>query len=142
MKNLKMAAALLYALPGVPCIYYGDEVGMEGWHDPFNRRPFPWGRENREILEFYRVLGSIRNSEADIRRGDFKVVLADKGVFAFSRGDIYVVANCGNEAFSVRDNKPFRDILGGIAAERSVSGRFEAFVLPRSVAYFKKSEKV
>ena len=142
VKNLKMAAALLYALPGVPCIYYGDEVGMEGWHDPFNRRPFPWGRENREILEFYRVLGSVRNSEADIRRGDFKVVLAEKGVFAFSRGDIYVVANCGNEAFSVRDNKPFRDILGGIAAERSVSGRFEAFVLPRSVAYFKKSEMV
>ena len=139
IKRLKMAAALLYALPGVPCTYYGDEVGMEGWRDPFNRRPFPWGRENTGILEFYRVLGNIRRSEGDLRRGDFKVVSAKNGVFVFSRGEITVVANCSAEAYTVSKCAPFSDIISGTKAERAVSGRFEAFVLPKTVAYFKKS---
>ena len=137
IKRLKMAAALLYALPGIPCIYYGDEAGMEGWHDPFNRRPFPWGCENGGIVEFYRVLGGLRRSETDLRRGEFKVVSAKNGVFIFTRGDITVVANCSEVAHSVSSKKPFADLLCGGKAERAVSGRFEAFVLPKTVAYFK-----
>lgn len=42
VQKLKAAAALQYTLPGVPCLYYGDEAGMEGYEDPFNRRFFPW----------------------------------------------------------------------------------------------------
>jgi glycosidase len=42
---LKTAALLQFTLPGAPCVYYGDEAGMEGFEDPFNRRFFPWGRE-------------------------------------------------------------------------------------------------
>ena len=138
VKRLKIAAALLYALPGVPCIYYGDEVGMEGWHDPFNRRPFPWGRENTEILEFYRVLGKIRRDQYDLRRGDFRVNYAQNGVLIFSRGEITVVANCGETAYAVNNADPFFDLVTGAKAERSISGRFEAFVLPQTVAYFKR----
>jgi 4-alpha-glucanotransferase len=56
-----MAAwALLAAFPGIPCIYYGDEAGMEGGRDPFNRMPFVWGREDPELLAFYRRIGQIR----------------------------------------------------------------------------------
>jgi len=140
VKRLKMAAALLYALPGVPCTYYGDEVGMEGWRDPFNRRPFPWGQENNEITEFYRILGRIRNAESDLRKGDFKVMLAENGVFIFARDSISVVANCGDVAHSVSSREAFTEMLSGNSAERSASGRYEFFVLPRTVAYFKKNE--
>ena len=41
-----MASFLQFTLPGAPSIYYGDEAGMEGYRDPFNRRTFPWGRED------------------------------------------------------------------------------------------------
>ncbi|MBQ2710258.1 MAG: glycoside hydrolase family 13 protein, partial [Clostridia bacterium] len=60
-KSRLMAAwALLAAFPGIPCIYYGDEAGMEGGRDPFNRMPFVWGREDPELLAFYRRIGQIR----------------------------------------------------------------------------------
>lgn len=56
IKLLKIAVLLQMTLPGIPCIYYGDEAGMEGWRDPFNRRCYPWGKENKEILDFYFLL--------------------------------------------------------------------------------------
>ena len=42
--RLRIASAILYTMPGIPCIYYGDEAGMEGAKDPFNRRTYPWGK--------------------------------------------------------------------------------------------------
>ncbi|MCL2798501.1 MAG: glycoside hydrolase family 13 protein, partial [Firmicutes bacterium] len=48
IQKLKMATVLQYTLPGCPCVYYGDEAGLEGFEDPFNRRCYPWGRENQE----------------------------------------------------------------------------------------------
>ena len=57
-KNLlKLAAFLLYTLPGVPSLYYGDEAGMQGGSDPFNRAGYPWGKEDDELLKFYKKLG-------------------------------------------------------------------------------------
>ena len=47
VKLLKIAVLLQMTLPGIPCIYYGDEAGMEGWEDPLNRRCYPWGNENK-----------------------------------------------------------------------------------------------
>ena len=62
-KSRLMAAwALLAAFPGIPCIYYGDEAGMEGGRDPFNRMPFVWGREDAQLLAFYRRIGELRRS--------------------------------------------------------------------------------
>lgn len=62
IKLLKLASLLQYTLPGVPCVYYGDEAGMEGYKDPFNRGTYPWGSENQELIEWYRTLGKIRKS--------------------------------------------------------------------------------
>ncbi len=60
--RLKIAWALLATFPGIPCIYYGDEAGMEGGRDPFNRMPFIWGREDADLTAFYRKIGAIRRS--------------------------------------------------------------------------------
>lgn len=68
-ERLKLAWFLLSVMPGVPCIFYGDEVGMEGYHDPFNRRPFPWGREDNELLAFYRRINTLRRSEPLLAEG-------------------------------------------------------------------------
>ena len=81
-KRLKVASSLQYFLPGVPCIYYGDEVGMQGFEDPINRRPYPWGKEDKELLEHYRYLGKLREEhKADfcgpmtIESNDGKVII-------------------------------------------------------------------
>ena len=55
-KKLRLASLLQYLLPGVPCLYYGDEAGLSGYRDPFNRCPYPWGQEDPELLDWFRQL--------------------------------------------------------------------------------------
>ena len=63
------AAALQFTLPGMPCIYYGDEAGLEGFEDPFNRRCFPWGRELTSLQTAYESLSRIKGRYAALKRG-------------------------------------------------------------------------
>ena len=63
IKRLKMLTALQMALPGIPSVYYGDEAGMEGEADPYNRATYPWGKENTSILEWYYKITKIRKSQ-------------------------------------------------------------------------------
>ena len=65
-KRLKLASVLQFFLPGVPSVYYGDEVGMEGFEDPINRRPFPWGKEDLDVLEHYKKLGALRKNHREV----------------------------------------------------------------------------
>ena len=60
VKLLKVASAMQFTLPGFPCIYYGDEAGMEGYRDPFNRCCYPWGKENKELIEWHKKLADVR----------------------------------------------------------------------------------
>lgn len=69
-RRLKIALALLYFLPGNPCIYYGDEAGLSGYEDPINRRTYPWGFEDKELLDFYKKIGEIRTMLKDEVSGE------------------------------------------------------------------------
>ena len=71
IRLLKLAAVIQYTVYGVPSIYYGDEAGLEGYGDPFCRRPYPWGKEDRDLLDFYRLLGNIRASHDCFKNGSF-----------------------------------------------------------------------
>ncbi len=55
-RKLKAAVFLQFFLPGIPCIYYGDEVGMEGFEDPFNRRYYPWDQPVSDLFSFYQEM--------------------------------------------------------------------------------------
>ncbi len=68
-ERLQMASFLQYTLPGMPSLYYGDEAGMEGYKDPFNRRTYPWGREDQELLDHFRRLGQLRKDCEALRLG-------------------------------------------------------------------------
>ncbi len=87
IRRLKLATLLQFALPGVPCIYYGDEAGVEGYRDPFNRRPFPWGREDGDLLGWYRALGSARRGCPALTDGEMiPVDSGDETVCFLRRG--------------------------------------------------------
>ncbi len=73
-------------LPGVPLIYYGDEAGLLGNKDPENRKTYPWGRENKEILSYYSFFGNFRKNEEVLRKGDFYIFKdTPEDVIAFKR---------------------------------------------------------
>ena len=84
-ERLHMAAFLQYLLPGCPSIYYGDEAGMEGYKDPFNRRPYPWGREDDQLLAHYRRLGQLRKNQDALRFGDISFFHAEDRKLGFQR---------------------------------------------------------
>lgn len=110
-KRLKIAAVLQYTLPGVPCVYYGDEAGMEGFEDPFNRRGYPWGNEDGELIEFYRALGKLRKLNA-LKDGSVTEVSADGKAFSFIRGALLkVVANAGERSLPL--NRTVTDMVTG-----------------------------
>lgn len=89
---LKLCSALQYSLPGVPCIYYGDEVGMNGFLDPFNRQPYII--QNEDILEHYRKLGEIRSGAEAMSVGGVAFYPCNTDVIAILRfiqknGDVF-----------------------------------------------------
>ncbi len=70
MRLLRLGALVLFAFPGAPTVFYGDEAGMTGFEDPFNRQTYPWGRENQELVAFFSALGTFRRRSAPLRRGE------------------------------------------------------------------------
>ena len=84
-ERLFFAAALQYTLPGSPSVYYGDEVGMAGHKDPFNRRTYPWGKEDPILLGHFRQLGRLRKEQDALRLGDIRFFHADGQKVGFAR---------------------------------------------------------
>lgn len=111
---LKLAAVLQYTLPGVPSLYYGDEAGCEGFSDPFCRASYPWGNENKELLEFYRALGKMRRNENAFVDSDFEVISCENGLFSFRRGDISVFVNADQSEKQIELNPNFELLLGKV----------------------------
>ena len=84
-KKLILAYTILATIPGIPTIFYGDEAGLEGYHDPFNRMPYPWGREDKEILSYYRKIGNIRRNNDLYRDGEFELLMLTPDILLFKR---------------------------------------------------------
>lgn len=85
--TFRSACMVQMTWPGAPTIYYGDEAGVCGWTDPDNRRTYPWGHENQELIEFHRYLINIRKRNSAFRTGSFVPLLAESGVIAYGRFD-------------------------------------------------------
>jgi len=83
--RLLMASFLQYTLPGSPSLYYGDEACMEGYRDPFNRRTYPWGREDPEFMAHFLRLGQLRKEFEALRLGDIQFFAAGDKHIGFTR---------------------------------------------------------
>ena len=83
--RLLMASFIQYTLPGSPSLYYADETCMEGYKDPFNRRTYPWGREDRDILNHFKRLGQLRKQFEALRLGDIQFFEAGDKHLGYTR---------------------------------------------------------
>jgi len=96
--RLWLALLLQMTFPGVPCLYYGDEAGMEGYADPYNRGPYPWGREDGDTQTMVRNARFFRKAFPAFTEGDLELFACGDDVFAFRR-------SLGTEHFIVAVNR-------------------------------------
>ena len=103
----KAYGALMFTFPGVPTIYYGDEICMEGEEDPDNRRPYPWGREpNLEMLELFKRFGLLRRNNKVLQNGFIEVISSEQDVFGYRR-----VYSGGRDVYGDIVENPDEEIL-------------------------------
>ena len=83
--RFKMAYAIIYTLPGVPCLYYGDEIGMQGYRDPFNRGYYCWDSHEKRLRPVLAQLAQLRHTCEAFHSGALRVLRADGGVLHYQR---------------------------------------------------------
>ena len=85
--SLQLAMLFMFTYPGAPCLFYGDEVGLTGGHDPDCRKGFPWddSRWNRELLNYTKTTIALRKQHPTLRRGSYQRLFSEQRVFAFAR---------------------------------------------------------
>ncbi len=117
LEKLKNAYMILAFLPGVPCIYYGDEIGLEGYHDPFNRRPFPTRGFSDPLTEFFGKINDIRKSEQLFTARCLTAVSEQNGTVRIQRTDgkrtLLLLSNMSDEKYRTELDLPARDLLTG-----------------------------
>jgi neopullulanase len=85
--SLQLAMLFMFTYPGAPCLYYGDEIGMTGAHDPDCRRGFRWddSRWNHELLSYTKAVIALRKEHPVLRRGSYHRLYNEDRLFAFAR---------------------------------------------------------
>ena len=82
---MREAVVMQMTWVGAPTVYYGDEVGLCGFTDPDNRRTYPWGHEDQELLAFHKEMIRIHKTEKPLRKGSIKLLAAGKNLLAYGR---------------------------------------------------------
>lgn len=127
LNKLFIAIAIQYTLPGVPCVYYGDECGLLGGKDPFCRATYPWGRENHDILNFYEELGKLRTNLTVLCTGNFIPYHIDNHLISYIRSidnnSILCIFNMYNDGYTLKLPPNFKKnkILFGTAKINNMS---------------------
>lgn len=128
-KMLKVASLLQFTLYGVPCVYYGDEIGMQGNKDPFNRRCFDIEKCDGEILDWYKFLAKLRKKVPALKEGKTVLIKKEKGVFTYTResenSSLTVVVNCGDETFDVSVKGYEKEIMRNVKTSKIPLNKYD-----------------
>ncbi|WP_281082949.1 maltodextrin glucosidase [Klebsiella quasivariicola] len=131
--RLPLAVVWLFSWPGVPCIYYGDEVGVDGNNDPFCRKPFPWdpALQDTQLLALYQRMAKLRKAHQALRYGGCQVIYAEDNVVVFVRvykqQRVLVAINRGEACEVVIEDSPLLNVVGWTLQEGA--GAFQDGVL-------------
>ncbi|MBO5597274.1 MAG: glycoside hydrolase family 13 protein [Oribacterium sp.] len=102
----RLAAMMQMTWPGAPTLYYGDEAGMTGWTEPDSRRPYPWGHEDFELIEFHHYLAGIHKRYQVFRYGALMKLMAGHNYVVYARvykhEVVIVVIYCGEDEFTLQ----------------------------------------
>ena len=129
-RQLFMLGTLMtMTLPGMPCIYYGDEAGLVGYADPFNRGTYPWGREDTGLRECIRQMAALRNGNTALATGTLEPMACAAGMAAWRRedenGSFVICVNAGEGALPLPDAAKGGETVFtvGRAEERRLEGQ-------------------
>jgi glycosidase len=127
---VRMASCLQYMYPGSPSIYYGDEIGMQGFEDPFNRAFFRWNDLDNKVNKWYKALCNIRNSISAFIDGEVSNLYANKGLISYTRKDdsseVLVIVNADNNAHTIKFDGRLLNLIDGNTYENliEIKGQF------------------
>ena len=103
LESLKLAMLFMFMCPGTPCIYYGDEIGLDGRQDPDCRKSFVWDKSkwNDGLRDYTKRCITLRQSHPALRRGSYHRLYSNENVYVFARvlnNDVLIAAfNAGNQ---------------------------------------------
>lgn len=121
LKRLFLAFTILATLPGIPSIYYGDELGVEGFSDPFNRMPYQKTKDSDKILDFYRKIGIIRRGNSVFKEGEFSLLHLSDDTLCFSRREgelsLITVINNSDRTLVIRLSRKCELLISGEVAK-------------------------
>lgn len=137
---VSFAFAIMISCPGMPCIFYGDEVGLEGYRDPFNRMPFPWKDGDFEFSEVFSRLLKLRLNTVVLCRGNCEVFALSEHILAIKReygNEItYSLFNSSTESKVVELSTNAVSLISGISGDV-----FELSAYGYEIIKFTKEEK-
>lgn len=133
-KRLLFSVFLQFSLPGIPSIYYGDEVGVQGYRDPYNRTTYPYGKEDFFILDFHKKMAAIRKKYKKDFSDTMEMIYSDETSVCFKRGNLIFTANNGGAQF-IKVSGLKNRIFG---AENAVFNEYGVIMPPYSYAIFRK----
>ena len=117
---VRLGSVILFTFPGAHMIYYGDEIGMEGFEDPFNRGTYPWDDPPSSLFPWFVRLGQLRRSYAPLRRGALRWLYTAGPILAYARDldgiQMITAVNAGSSPFSLSLSSEanfLRDLLSG-----------------------------
>jgi 4-alpha-glucanotransferase len=151
VSRLWCAALMQMTMPGVPCVYYGDEAGMEGYPDPYNRGPYPWGQEDKNCQTIYRNAIALRKAMPVLVDGEFRPFAEGDDVLGYWRwNDEEAVCVLVNRSLSDSHTvhvemrgEQVSDVVSGRAVNVE-NGQAEVFLWPlgTSVLYFHRKQRL
>ena len=137
-KNLlKLKLVLIFSLPGVPTIYYGDEIGLPGNNDPDNRKAYPWDSYDEDLLNFTKKLSDIRNKYNAFKKGDIKFIDHEKLLIIERRYNeeiFYIILNNTEENIEIELDLAIEDLFNEEVSLEIENNNFKIFKVIKNEA--------